>query len=108
LLIDLVHLSLGVVGIVMFSALAFYCFKLINRFYKGGVFEAPFKAFMAAGILSCGALVFITIAYAFELEPLTEYIFHISHFTLEILVAAILFYGILKLYKAWIKMGRSV
>lgn len=106
MLIDLVHLVLGIVGILAFSTLAFYCFKLNNRFFKGGIFERCFKAFMAASVVAATALVFITITYAIELEPLTEYIFHMSHFVLEISVVLMLFYGIQTLYKVWVKLGR--
>jgi hypothetical protein len=103
-LVELVHLSLGVVGILVASALSLYCFRLISRFFKGGIFEGSFKAFLATGVLVAVALVFDVTAEAFGFETSDLHIFHLI---VEISALSVLLYGTNKLYKAWTKMGQQ-
>lgn len=103
-MVSWIHLSLGAIEIVVSLALAFYCFRLINKFFKGGIFEASFKAFMATGVITAVALVFDIVADAVEFESLN---LHFLHLVAEILAVVTLLYGVHQLYKAWIKLGQQ-
>jgi len=99
---NLVHLSFGAIAIVMFSALSFYCFRLISKFFKGGLFEASFKAFMTAGVFVVAAFVMSIVSEVMEPGSVDLHIFHMA---LEIVAGATFLYGVHRLYEAWIKLG---
>jgi len=74
---------------------------LIKRFFKGGIFEEPFKAFMISGFFVAVALLFNILADIVELRIFDLHFFHIF---LEILSGLIIIYGLHQLYLAWKKL----
>jgi len=103
-MVDLMHLSLGAIAVVMFLALSLYCFRLINKFFKGGIFEAPLKAFMATGVFITAAMVLSIVTEVVEPGSLD---LHAFHMTLEISGGGTFLYGAHRLYKAWTKLGHA-
>lgn len=98
---DWVHISLDVILVVASLAFAFYCFRLINKFFKGGIFESSFKAFLASGLFVAAGtfLDMLEESAGFEVFPI-----HIWH-VLYVFSLVALFYGVYALHKAWAKLG---
>lgn len=100
-MVNLLHLGADVIGILVSLALAFYCLMLIKNFFKGGIFEEPFKAFMVSGFFVAVTLLFNILAETVELKIFDLHIFHII---LEISSGLIILYGLRRLYLAWKKL----
>jgi len=97
-LVEWVHTSLMFIVIVFSIGLAFYCLRLLSKFFKGGIFEGPVKIFGVSALLLAGGAVVDILADFLEAQ---SFYVHIFHAVLEILVVATAFYGIRQLYLAW-------
>lgn len=100
-MVDLLHLTLDAVVVALSLALSFYCFRLLKKFFIGGIFEIPIKAFLASGLLAAAGtlLDILENTVGFELS-----LIHTEHFFYVFSVAAI-FYGVYILNRAWTKLG---
>jgi len=101
-LVNLLHLSLDTILIAASLALALYCFRLLSRFFKGGILEAPIKIIGAFAVLFAGGVALDGIADVFETK---SFDFHIFHVVIEIMFIVAILYGIRWIYLAWIKLG---
>lgn len=101
---DLVHISLDVILVAVSLWLSFYSFRLLRKFFKGGIFESSFKAFSVSGLLMTSGIVFDIIADFIEFELFSLHNFHII---LSILSVSVTVSGIHNLYKAWTKLGKQ-
>jgi hypothetical protein len=101
-LFELVHIGLETVAVVASLVLSFYCFRLISKFFKGGVFEEFIKILGASVFLFVGASVIHLILNLLEIQFAEIEMFqHILEITFVVAVA----FGVRRLYQAWAKLG---
>lgn len=102
LLSDWVHLGFEVVLVLASLVLAFYSFRLFNKFFRGGIFGDAFRVFGFAALLFAGAYALDVVldwtGFSTSESELLYYLLNISF-------VVALSYGIHKLYKAWTKLG---
>lgn len=86
---------------------ALYCFRLLSKFFKGGVFEGSIKVLGAFSLFFSIAILFDLVVLDWILEPMGIKIIdaHNYHVILEIVFFFGLFYGIRQMYLAWKRLG---
>jgi len=97
-----VHLSLDVVLVIASLVLSVYCLRLLSKFLKGGIFEAPFRALLIAGLLFMIGTVFDMMAGIIE----TSINLHWFHISLDILSMIVLIYGARELYQVTTRLSQ--
>lgn len=100
-MVDWVHIGFEVALVLTSLALATYSFRLFNKFFKGGIFDRPFRIFGFAALLYATTFALDVVLDVMELSTTES---ELLYYILNLSFVVILTYGVHTLYKGWAKL----